>query len=254
MVIKQMLVILVNGMKKMVVIVLVVLLFLASPNNVSANGGVVVEPSQNEIEKLNNKIDALILSNNANGISGNIIGLANTQMQFLTFILAVVGIGIPVFAFFFRKEIQIIKDRAMLSVVNMENEVKKIKLSEKDIAKRKNDIDRLYSDFEKRLTDIDEKMKKLKSTEGGPKEKNRLAELEQEIMGLKRKLSQGIQPYTLNVSSYPGTASGYVGPLSTTTSTSMGSFGAISPSSATTTTVEPFYPSPSASPSPEPED
>ena len=42
-------------------------------------------------EKLNNKIDALILSNNANGISGNIIGLANTQMQFLTFILAVVS-------------------------------------------------------------------------------------------------------------------------------------------------------------------
>ncbi len=241
-------------LRNILLILLVAFSFPVLPVSVGANtnGGVaLVEPSQKEIEEINNKIDSLILRNSADSVSANVIGLANLQMQLITVILAVVGIGIPVFAFFFRKEIQVIKDKAMLSVINMENEVKQIRLSERAITKRKKDIDKLYKDYEKKLESIDERMKKLKTVEGKPEEKNKLEELEQEILKLKRKLSQGVQPYMWSVSPSASTASGYAGPFTSTMSTSTSSYGAASPSSATTTTVEPFYPSPSPSPAPE---
>jgi len=251
----QSVVLLRNNIRNILLILLVVSTFSVLSVDASANGGVMtVEFSQQEIEKLNNKIDSLILSNSTDNVSASVIGLANLQMQLITVILAVVGVGIPVFAFFFRKEIQVIKNKAMLSVTNMENEVNQIKLSERAITKRKKDIDRLYKDYEEKLESIDERMKKLKTVEGKPEERNKLEELEQEILKLKRKLSQGVQPYTWSVSPSASTASGYTGPITSTTSTSTSSFGAASPSSATTTTVEPFYPSPSPFPSFEPED
>ena len=252
-----------NIVRKIATLFFLTFIFLAVPSKIVANDGALVETPQYQIEKLNEKIDALILDRNEESKNNSemVIGLANLQMQLITVILAVVGviagIGVPVAAIFLRKEIKMIEDKAMLSVVNMNAEVNKIKLSEKTIIERKKKFDKLYADIEMKEKEIDERIKKLKSVEGTPEERDRLAEIEQEVLALKRKVSQGIQPYTWSVSTSPSGASGYPGtfePVLTTTPTSTSSFGAVSPSSATTTTttVEPFYPSPSPSPSPAP--
>ncbi len=212
------------------------------------------------LEVLSAKVDRLIarVDEDTSNRTENIIGLANLQMQLITVILTVVALGLPLAAYVFRKHLKDIEDKAMLSVANMNKEVNKIKLSEKAIRIRKDSFDKLYSEIEKREATIDKRIVKLRDLKGKPVEKQKLEELENEVLGLKRRLSQGIQPYVWSTPFPAGSASGYVGPIDTisypeyrgVTTTTVSPSPSMSPT--TTTTVEPFYSSPSASPSPEP--
>lgn len=238
--------------------------FLLAPSAVLANSNILAEIPQDQTERLNNKIDTLNLqiSENSKNSADNVIGLANNQMQLITAILALVGIGIPVFAFLFRKEIQIIEKKALVSVRNMEEEVKRIKKYELIIKKRSKEIDDLYNSYDSKLSDIEKRIKQLKSPQRKTEEEQKLIELEEEVLSIKRKLSQKIQPYTWSVSPsasgasvYPGTIGSTTYPeyTGTTTYTTTSSSHSPSSGSATTTTFDPYYPSPSPSPESDPE-
>lgn len=189
--------------------------------------------TQYQIEELNEKVNTIVGENQSIKESAqSAIDTANIHIQAVGAIVAVAGFVAAIAGFVFTGRIRSIEESARAGAANMKITAREVELLKEAISKRKTELDDLFDDIER---EISRKRKELKSKKISPKEKDRLLELENEVLKLKANLSRSMQPYiwggpTSTPTTIAGSGAGgvIIGPA----------FGASSP------TTTPFYPGP----------